>query len=456
MLDPHRIGLNAESIGFQKRMQQDLDWNAIHTALQTDYNNQNSAVQVRREKEAAKNEIRVMGGQLSGFENNELILTYSRQQRQINGYPLRHFDAENPAVVLPKKYGGFPLYNRNQTEYPELVSVFTEPMSAPLQRDTELLGRAGAVAMSNDLNTPYSPQGFLNPMDRTMSELEQNKSVFIQRKHLRDMSDTNRRQKGALAGMGIFVNKDGSPMTTIDDKIGGQIVQNNTFSNAQTRYAGRAEQLMNHEEEMGGFNGALMTDGNTEGMGYLRAGRRLPPGAVEMVLGEEVFVGADAPHLLQSVEQDIVTFTRPTSTELNQSVQNATPFSNFQPPVRTPLMLVNGMQTGELRPTPPQSRSLDDLISERISTARNKGGKHMGEKKTGVTKASWISQGIKRGDPTVLAYVEQEKRAAAAAKTKHSIAKIRYNTPTVINNEPRRRLFGTPAVNPDRLTPSLI
>lgn len=257
MLDPRRIGLNAESIGFQKRMHQDLDFNAVTQALQTDYNNQNSAIDVRRERDMARNEIRVMGGQLSGFEGNELLLTYSRQQRQINGYPLRHFDANNPAVVLPKKYGGFPLYNRNQTEYPELVSVFTEPMSAPLQRDTELLSRAGAVAMSNDLNNPYESHQFINPMATPMDALDQNRNVFTQRRHLQKMSDVNRRNKGASSGAGIFMNENGSPMSTVADAVNDALPQMNTFSQATNRYGARAMLLQHHEAVMGGVAGDL-------------------------------------------------------------------------------------------------------------------------------------------------------------------------------------------------------
>ena len=373
MLDPHRLGLNAESIGFQKRMLQDVDFDAMQRAMQTDYNNQNSAVQVRREREAAKNEIRVMGGQLSGFESNELLLTYARQQRQINGYPLRHFDANNPAVVLPKKYGGFPMYNRNQTEYPELVSVFTEPMSAPLQRDTELLGRAGAVAMSNDLNNPYSAEMFMNPLNHTMSELEQNKSVFIQRKHLQNMSDTNRRLKGATGGMGVFVNKDGTPMTTIDDKINGQIVQNNTFGGAQGQYADRATQLMEREMDIGGFNGPLMTDGNTNEMGFLQAAGNLPTRAA---------VGRDDPFLLRDIEEDILGFTRPAPEELNQAVQNATPYLNFRPPTFTPRSLLNGMQGGELMNI---GTPLRFGLSPIPSTKRDKRGR----KYKGAIKKRW-------------------------------------------------------------------
>jgi hypothetical protein len=324
MLDPHRIGLNAESIGFQKRMLQDLDFNAVNQALQTDYNNQNSAVDVRRERDMARNEIRVMGGQLSGFESNELLLTYSRQQRQINGYPLRHFDANNPAVVLPKKYGGFPLYNRNQTEYPEFVSVFTEPMSAPLQRDTELLGRAGAVAMSNDLNNPYESHQFINPMSSNMDDLDQNRNVFTQRRHLQKMSDVNRRNKGAASGAGIFMNENGSPMSTVADAVNDALPQMNTFSQATNRYGARAMLLQHHEAVMGGVSGDLQMNMNEPSVATSIQGPTPETNTSTMRANERTFVDAtersNVAYLDSSGEFDQVT-------QLNLSANQYTPAS---------------------------------------------------------------------------------------------------------------------------------
>ena len=272
MLDPRRIGLNAEIIGFQKRLHQDLDFTAIDQALQTDYNNQNSAINVRRERDQAKNEIRVMGGQTSGFESNELLLTQERQQRQINGYPLRHFDSDNPAVLLPKKYGGFPLYNRNQVEYPELVSVFTEPMSAPLQRDTELLGRLGAVALSNDIKEPYAPEGFINPMSAPMDKLIQNENVFRQRKHLQHMSDVQSRNNRYGAGggrdSGIFINKDGHPTSNGSEIANDAMMAANTFRDAQTEYDQRALAIHNREKITSGGAGDLQFD-DSRGIGMI-------------------------------------------------------------------------------------------------------------------------------------------------------------------------------------------
>lgn len=264
MLDPRRIGLNAADIGFQKRMHQDLDFNAIEAALQTDYNNQGSAVQVRRERDAAKDEIHIMGGELGGFQSNDLVKTLARQERQINGYPLRHFDAENPAVILPMKYGGFPLYNRNQTEYPDFVSTFTEPMSAPLQRDTELLSRMGKTPISNSLTRPFEEDGYINPMNKSYDQLQLNKDVFVQRKHLQKMSDRSNKNRGSDNGprdnnnnnsgpnfnvpggeKGIFINKNGDPMSTVQEQLSGQIVANNTFANNQINYLRRQAGFQN-------------------------------------------------------------------------------------------------------------------------------------------------------------------------------------------------------------------
>lgn len=248
MLDPQRVALNAESVGFLQRTGQEVDWDAFQKAMQTDYNNQNSAVQVRREREAAKKELHVMGGELQGFESNELVLTQARQQRQINGYPLRQFSADQPAVVLPKKYGGFPLYNRNQLDYPELVSVFTEPMSAPLQSNTELLGRMGAVAMTNDAARPYEEAGFINPMTRNYEQLAENENQFIQRKHLQRMSSEANQRKTYFGGNDIYINPNGQPMSQASEEMASEIAEaNNGFVRMANTYMDRMEQNLNRE-----------------------------------------------------------------------------------------------------------------------------------------------------------------------------------------------------------------
>jgi hypothetical protein len=173
MLDPQRVGLNAASVGFLQRTGQKVDWGAFNKALQTD-----DCVKVRRElKETPISEVHVMGGELFGFAGNAKTNELERQRTQINGYVLRAFDASHPAVVLPKKYGGFPTYVKNAAEG-NYVSVFCEPLSAPLQKDTELLGRQGGVALSNSASKPYEPQGFITPLTNNKAEVINNRQLI--------------------------------------------------------------------------------------------------------------------------------------------------------------------------------------------------------------------------------------------------------------------------------------
>lgn len=415
MLDPHRIGLNAESIGFQKRMLQDLDYEAMHKAMQTDYNNQNSAVQVRREREAAQNEIRVMGGQLSGFESNELLLTYARQQRQINGYPLRQFDSNNPAVVLPRKYGGFPLYNRNQTEYPELVSVFTEPMSAPLQRDTELLGRAGAVAMSNDLNEPYSALPFVNPMTASMDMMEQNKNVFKQRQHLQRMSDTNKRNKGMGGnGEGIIINRNGTPTTTGSDAINNQVTQEQTFGSAVSGFQGRVQILQSRETFATNEAPTLRTGALDNELGMMRGGRPRPQAMSTVVsrVDESQF---------EDLETDI-SYTRAVREELPPSVRNDYMDYTYRGTTSGP---TNGLQPMSLKSIGTPGTAASRSLSPFPSTKRDK----RGQKYKGVIKQRWEA-----GD------TESAQRYMAAKRVNR---RINFASPGMMAGSPRRSP-GTP------------
>lgn len=263
MLNPQRVGLNAESVGFLKRTHQEVDWHAFKTAMQTEYNNQNSAIDVRRLKETPVNEIHVMGGERNGFASNELLLTQARQQRQLNGYPLRSFSAKNPAIVLPKKYGGFPLYNRNQVDYPELVSVFTEPMSAPLQSDTTLMpSRAGALPRTlNSLHNPYEENYFMDPMAQSYDAMTANENEFKQRRHLQGMSAKAKRQRQ----VSVFISSDGQPISTVQDAAASvsdtsdvfhsgssdagtsETMSHASFTHQAGRHRDRAEEQQNHE-----------------------------------------------------------------------------------------------------------------------------------------------------------------------------------------------------------------
>ena len=100
MLDPSRLPLDAATIGFRKRMRQPVD----ETAFKFELQRQTDCIKVRREeKETPITEVHVMGGQLFGIGGDSKTNEYARQQRQINGYPLRTFSAGGP-IVLPSKH----------------------------------------------------------------------------------------------------------------------------------------------------------------------------------------------------------------------------------------------------------------------------------------------------------------------------------------------------------------
>jgi len=279
MLDPTRLKLSAESVGYQARFGRPIEWAQFDKALQTDYNNQGSAIQVRREKETPHDEIRVMGAQQSGFESNSLLLTNDRQARQINGYPLRQFSAENPAVVVPKKYGGLPMYTRNQTEYDQYVSRFTEPLSAQLDSQTALLSRAGMPALTEDIARPYEAAQFLNPMTSTKDELDQNDNVFKQRMHLQKMSaaqNFNKRKNTPndssynmfynAKKQNILVSKEGVPVSNARDAIDSERAVTDLFENeGQDQYAQRQLRNLVHDPEE--HTGGLFAFGSSD-IGY--------------------------------------------------------------------------------------------------------------------------------------------------------------------------------------------
>lgn len=144
MLDPRHIGLNAESIGFQVSHRQPVDWRSFSTALQ----NQSDSVKTRRElKETPISELHIMGGQLFGYEGNSLLDTNKRQQRQMNGYRLRSFDARDGAIVLPPKdagslnmmipsKAGLVQYNRWNSVIPQtMVMRSVEPLNIPISQE---------------------------------------------------------------------------------------------------------------------------------------------------------------------------------------------------------------------------------------------------------------------------------------------------------------------------------
>jgi len=117
-----------------------------------------------------------MGGQRFGLEGNTNLKTNARQERQINGYPLRSFSAHAPAIILPDKYGGLPMYTRNQTEYADFVSRYTAPLSAVLQNDTVLLGRQGYSVTNESASQPFKDVGFEHNMHKSKDAIDYNEA----------------------------------------------------------------------------------------------------------------------------------------------------------------------------------------------------------------------------------------------------------------------------------------
>lgn len=187
MLDPNRYALNAETVGFRKRMGLSVPMDAFKIALQ----NQTDAIKVRRElEETPITEIHVMGGGMFGIATDEKTKTYARQQRQINGYVLRSFKANGGPIILPPKHGEGLLatpMNLGQRQYGgynsivgNYVSSFTEPLQAPLDNNTMLLAKAGIMASNESASNPYAKLQFLLNMQNTQREINENQAAFME------------------------------------------------------------------------------------------------------------------------------------------------------------------------------------------------------------------------------------------------------------------------------------
>jgi hypothetical protein len=170
-----------------------------------------------------------MGGELKGLESNSNLLDRQRQSRQMNAYPLRSFSADAPAIILPEKYGGLPMYTRNQVEHEEYVSRFTEPMSAPLQRDTELLGRMGFSASNESATNPYRSLGFEMNMHKPQVAIDMNEAIIRQRKFLEASSKIGQSNKHNLLSAGVFVSANGDPITEVEDAVDADRATINAF-----------------------------------------------------------------------------------------------------------------------------------------------------------------------------------------------------------------------------------
>lgn len=180
MLDPTRYALTAETVGFRKRMGQSVDWASFNEALQT----QTDSIKVRREiEETPISELHVMGAQRFGIEGNAKTNEIARQERQMNGYVLRSFLATGGPVILPPKKNdsllGIPSkfghiqYTQNAVQGQQYTSAFTEPLNAPLENNTILLGRTGVEALSESISNPYKALQFQLNLNASRDQIDQ-------------------------------------------------------------------------------------------------------------------------------------------------------------------------------------------------------------------------------------------------------------------------------------------
>ena len=126
-----------------------------------------------------------MGGQRFGIEGNAKTNEIARQQRQMNGYPLRSFLATGGPIILPPKHGeglmatpmniGLTQYTQyNAVAGQRYVSEFTEPLNAPLENNTILLAKAGIKARTESASDPFKAATFMNNMHSSLEEIRAN------------------------------------------------------------------------------------------------------------------------------------------------------------------------------------------------------------------------------------------------------------------------------------------
>lgn len=187
MLDPNRYSLDAATVGFRKRMRQSVNWGNFTEALQV----QTESIKVRRElEETPISEVHVMGGQRFGIAGNMKTNEYARQQRQMNGYPLRSFYATGGAIVVPPKYSegvlatpvnvGLTSYAQYNGVVGNYVSAFTEPLNAPLDSGVMVLARAGVQMKSESISNPYKYLQFQLNMHATQEQIAKNEDQHRQ------------------------------------------------------------------------------------------------------------------------------------------------------------------------------------------------------------------------------------------------------------------------------------
>jgi hypothetical protein len=242
MLDPERVKLTAANIGFLTRMGQQVDMEKVKMFLQTD---DSGCAKVRAEANTPVNELHVMGGQRFGMEGNMNIQDYARQTRQMNAYPLRSFSANNPAIVLPPKYGGFPRYISNEGERTDYVSRFTEPLSAPLQQNTLLLGSQGYTVTNNSASDPFTPQEFEMNLFKSKDAIDYNEYLIRQKRYLQHVEtqriandNKNKRMRRLGLDDGVFIGANGEIMTQVASVSNDATFQDTAFSMQQQKAKG--------------------------------------------------------------------------------------------------------------------------------------------------------------------------------------------------------------------------
>jgi len=185
MLDPTRYSLDAATVGFRKRMNLDVDWDAFKLAMQT----QNEGIKVRRElEETPINEVHVMGGQQFGYAGNSKFNEKARQNRQMNGYTLRSFLATGGPLIVPSKRSdpliatqgtmGHAVFVINSADTGQSTSAFTEPLYGMLDSNAMSMGRAGLEAMSESIGNPYQKLQFMLNMHESASSIKDNQDKF--------------------------------------------------------------------------------------------------------------------------------------------------------------------------------------------------------------------------------------------------------------------------------------
>jgi len=147
---------------------------------------------------------------------------------------------------LPDKYGGLPMYTRNQTEYSDFVSRYTAPLSTALQNDTVLLGRQGYSVTNESASHPYRDVGFEHNLHKSKDAIDYNEAKIKQRQWLQYQSQVARKQKqgGKITEMrmsskngrgiknavdGIFISANGEPMTQVNSESLGDLAYEATI-----------------------------------------------------------------------------------------------------------------------------------------------------------------------------------------------------------------------------------